>query len=89
MAQFTGLHLLQEFITEDEEMQLVSQIEADPNWKDSQSGRRKIDYGPTANFKRKKLKVGSFRGLPSYSKQFIFDKLDAIKSRESCPSVEL
>ena len=54
-------------------------IDSDPNWKDSQSGRRKIDYGPSANFKKKKIKVGSFRGLPQYSRDFIFNKLQAIK----------
>ncbi|XP_051891734.1 alpha-ketoglutarate-dependent dioxygenase alkB homolog 4 [Pristis pectinata] len=36
-------------------------------WKPSQSGRRKQDYGPKVNFKKHKLKVGCFSGLPSSS----------------------
>ncbi|XP_048468587.1 alpha-ketoglutarate-dependent dioxygenase alkB homolog 4 isoform X1 [Rhincodon typus] len=37
-------------------------------WKPSQSGRKKQDYGPKVNFKKHKLKVGSFSGLPSFSR---------------------
>ncbi len=33
-------------------------------WVESVSGRRKIDFGPKANFKKKKLKEGKFAGLP-------------------------
>ncbi|XP_067866238.1 alpha-ketoglutarate-dependent dioxygenase alkB homolog 4 isoform X2 [Heterodontus francisci] len=36
-------------------------------WKPSQSGRKKQDYGPKVNFKKHKLKVGSFSGLPCFS----------------------
>ena len=43
---FDGLFLIENFLSEEEEASLVEQIEADPNWKESQSGRRKIDYGP-------------------------------------------
>lgn len=35
-----------------------------PNWVDSQSGRKKIDFGPKANFKKQKVKEGGFKGLP-------------------------
>lgn len=33
-------------------------------WVNSQSGRRKQDFGPKANFKKKKAKLGSFAGMP-------------------------
>ena len=49
---FDGIFLVEDFLTEAEEASLVEQIEADPNWKESQSGRRKIDYGPQVNFKK-------------------------------------
>ena len=80
VADFTGLHLLPDFLTVAEEESLAELIESDPNWKESQSGRRKIDYGPSANFKKKKLKVGNFAGLPHYAKDFIFDKLERIRN---------
>ena len=83
MPEFNGLYLLENFLSSDEEEKLVALIDNDPNWRDSQSGRRKIDYGPTANFKKKKIKVGRFRGLPQYSKDFIFDKLDAIRNTDT------
>jgi hypothetical protein len=33
-------------------------------WHESVSGRKKIDFGPQANFKKKRLKKGNFNGLP-------------------------
>jgi alkylated DNA repair protein alkB family protein 4 len=54
-------------ISEEEEQELVSNIDSHP-WMDSQSGRRKQDYGPKVNFKKKKCKTDSFHGLPSYSR---------------------
>mgnify|MGYP002046408873 CR=1 FL=1 len=74
--KFDGIFLVEDFLTEAEEASLVEQIEADPNWKESQSGRRKIDYGPQVNFKKKKVKVGKFKGLPKYSKTLVLDKID-------------
>ena len=32
------------------------------------SGRRKIDFGPSANFKKKKVKCENFKGFPVYLK---------------------
>ena len=32
---FTGLHLLENFLTEQEEVELAEHLEADPNWKES------------------------------------------------------
>ena len=57
-----------DFITEQEEAALVKSLLADPNWKQSQSGRRKIDYGPQVNFKKRKVKSENFKGLPLYMK---------------------
>ncbi|XP_013379730.1 alpha-ketoglutarate-dependent dioxygenase alkB homolog 4 [Lingula anatina] len=59
-------------------------MEATP-WVNSQSGRRKqvvafvftikeelsFDYGPKANFKKKKLKLGCFNGLPAFCKTLV------------------
>ena len=60
-----------EFVSEKEEHALVQCLEADPNWKPSQSGRSKIDYGPQVNFKKQKVKIGGFKGLPTYAKSVI------------------
>ena len=49
-----GLSLIKNFISESEEDELLKHLIADEGWKPSQSGRRKIDFGPSANFKKKK-----------------------------------
>ncbi|XP_040279464.1 alpha-ketoglutarate-dependent dioxygenase alkB homolog 4 [Bufo bufo] len=64
---FPGVTLIEEFVTEDEEKDLVHAMDQD-EWRLSQSGRRKQDFGPKVNFKKQKIKVASFTGLPSYSK---------------------
>ena len=75
---FNGIFLVNDFLTEEEEAGLVQAIDSDPNWKESQSGRRKIDYGPQVNFKKQKVKVGSFVGFPLYAKTFILDKINTL-----------
>ena len=35
VPEFTGLHLLDDFISEEDEQVLAGLIEADPNWKES------------------------------------------------------
>lgn len=60
-----GIYLKRECITEDEERRLVAAIDS-ADWIQSQSGRRKQDYGPKANFKKQKCKLGDFKGLPAY-----------------------
>jgi alkylated DNA repair protein alkB family protein 4 len=61
----SGIHLFEEVITPDEEAELVRQIDAS-EWVNSQSGRRKQDYGPRVNFKKQKLSLEKFHGLPHY-----------------------
>ncbi|CAM2103948.1 unnamed protein product [Caretta caretta] len=66
----SGVFLLEEFINQDEESEMVQLMDQD-DWKLSQSGRRKQDYGPKVNFKKKKLKAGGFIGLPSFSQEIV------------------
>lgn len=58
-----GIFLIREFINEIEETYLVSQIEEKNRWVDSQSGRFKQDFGPKANFNKRKLKLSTFTGV--------------------------
>ncbi|KFP85581.1 Alpha-ketoglutarate-dependent dioxygenase alkB 4, partial [Acanthisitta chloris] len=62
---FPGVFLVEEFISEDEECEIVELMDQD-DWKPSQSGRKKQDYGPKVNFKKQRLRAGSFTGLPSF-----------------------
>ena len=63
VIQIDGVFLQEEILTTDEELKLIQSIDSF-DWVDSQSGRRKQDFGPKINFKKKKLNFASFGGLP-------------------------
>ncbi|XP_060029424.1 alpha-ketoglutarate-dependent dioxygenase alkB homolog 4 isoform X1 [Erinaceus europaeus] len=67
---FPGVTLLEDFVTREEEAELVQLMDRDP-WKLSQSGRRKQDYGPKVNFRKQRLKLGGFCGLPPSSRELV------------------
>lgn len=67
---FPGVFVMEEFVSEDEEAEMVEVMDRD-EWKPSQSGRKKQDYGPKVNFKKQRLKAGCFTGLPSFSKKIV------------------
>ena len=59
--------MIENFITEDEERQLVQLVDTRKPWVDSQEGRRKQDYGPKVSFLKKKASVGNFGGFPDFA----------------------
>ncbi|KAK5887199.1 hypothetical protein CesoFtcFv8_015824 [Champsocephalus esox] len=61
---FPGVFLQEDFISEEEEEALIRTMDRDV-WNDSQSGRRKQDFGPKVNFKKRKVRLSSFSGLPA------------------------
>ncbi|KAK7925228.1 hypothetical protein WMY93_007538 [Mugilogobius chulae] len=65
-----GIFLWDDFITAQEEAELVSHMDQD-TWTLSQSGRRKQDFGPKVNFKKKKVRVAHFSGLPALSRRLV------------------
>lgn len=67
---FPGVTLTQDFVTPEEEAEMVRLMDCDP-WKPSQSGRRKQDYGPKVNFRKQKLKMAGFQGLPGFSQKVV------------------
>lgn len=73
---FTGFWLLEDVVDEREEDELLREIGRWP-WRPSQSGRQKQDFGPKANFKKQRLKLGDARGLPQYAHVL----LDRLRSR--------
>ncbi|KAM4045869.1 alpha-ketoglutarate-dependent dioxygenase alkB homolog 4 [Anomaloglossus baeobatrachus] len=64
---FPGVTLIEEFVTENEERDMVHVMDQE-EWRLSQSGRKKQDFGPKVNFKKQKIKVANFNGLSSFSK---------------------
>ncbi|XP_015929932.2 alpha-ketoglutarate-dependent dioxygenase alkB homolog 4 [Parasteatoda tepidariorum] len=79
--------LIPDFINKEEESYLVSSIDELP-WMPSQSGRRKQDFGPKANFKKKKVKLGDFKGFPSFAKNMI-ERLHSVDDLVNFFPVEL
>ena len=64
---FPGIKIICDFVTLEEESALISGLDDLP-WDSSQSGRRKQNFGPRANFKKRKAKCGPFSGFPSCTK---------------------
>lgn len=69
---FYGIRIIPEFVTPEEENHLIEGLDLLP-WDQSQSGRRKQNFGPRANFKKRKTKVGNFVGFPKCT-QFIQER---------------
>lgn len=82
----TGIKVIPDFITQEEESRLVSDLDNLP-WDLSQSGRRKQNYGPRTNFKKRKAKLGKFCGFPA-STQFIQDRFSTEPLLEGYRTVE-
>jgi len=83
---FSGINIITDFISEEEERKLIEDIDLIP-WDKSQSGRRKQNFGPKANFKKRKTKVGDFKGFPK-STQFIQERFSTVPLLESYRTVE-
>jgi DNA N6-methyl adenine demethylase len=60
---FPGVLIQTDFISDVEAHTLTEDLDEMP-WDISQSGRRKQNWGPKANFKKMKLGVGKFNGFP-------------------------
>ncbi|GFR57994.1 AlkB, alkylation repair homolog 4 [Elysia marginata] len=86
-VDFSGIFVIKNFVTGEEERALCDAIYG-TGFVNSQSGRRKQDYGPKVNFKRKKLKFAAFTGLPSYS-QFLYERMKEQKRLADFEPVEL
>lgn len=63
-----GIKVLKKFVDEQLHDELISHLSTS-QWVDSQSGRRKLDFGPKVNFKKQKIKEKNFKN----NILFIFD----------------
>lgn len=62
-----GVFLVKDFISTEEEKQLVSSIDTSSPWVPSQEGRAKQDYGPKVSFLKRKVSLGNFAGFPNFA----------------------
>lgn len=84
---FPGVHVQSNFLTNEEAQKLVEAVDDNLGWDKSQSGRRKKNYGPKVNFKKKKLQVGQFQGFPRDTK-FLREKLNDVKILRDFKTIE-
>ena len=82
---FQGIKIIRDFVTLDEEKTLLEDLDEAP-WTTSQSGRRKQNYGPRANFKKRKAKLGAFQGFPMPTK-FIQERFKTLSSIQVIDSI--
>jgi len=75
--KFPGVLVVDDFLTSEESNVLVEGVDHLLGWDASQSGRRKKNFGPKVNFKKKKLSVGKFEGFPILTR-FVRDRLKSI-----------
>ncbi|XP_039518457.1 alpha-ketoglutarate-dependent dioxygenase alkB homolog 4 [Pimephales promelas] len=83
---FPGIFLWENFVSEDEERELIARMDQDV-WRESQSGRRKQDFGPKVNFKKRRVRVGDFTGLPAISRHLV-DRMSKAPQLASFKPVE-
>ncbi|XP_071445956.1 alpha-ketoglutarate-dependent dioxygenase alkB homolog 4 [Hetaerina americana] len=83
---FPGIYIELDFITPEEQESLICHMDKLP-WDPSQSGRRKQNYGPKCNFKKKRMKVGDFDGFPKFS-EFIQQRFHDVSILEGFMTVE-
>uniref|UniRef100_A0AC35TZ27 2OG-FeII_Oxy_2 domain-containing protein n=1 Tax=Rhabditophanes sp. KR3021 TaxID=114890 RepID=A0AC35TZ27_9BILA len=78
--EIEGLLLQLDFVNGEEEKFLAERIDK-KEWKLSQSGRRKQDYGPQVAFKHQKVKICRFIGMPDYA-DIILNKMQQISDEK-------
>lgn len=71
-----GVFVVENFISQQEEEDLIKAIDTSKRWAPSQEGRAKQDYGPRISFLKKKVSVGDFNGFPSFANS-IFNRMQA------------
>nr|XP_053624307.1 alpha-ketoglutarate-dependent dioxygenase alkB homolog 4 isoform X2 [Plodia interpunctella] len=84
--EYPGIYVQLDFISEEEEKELMRNIDEVP-WDISQSGRRKQNFGPKTNFKKKKIVAGKFDGYPAFSK-FLQDRFNTVNMLQYYETIE-
>ncbi|XP_042871331.1 alpha-ketoglutarate-dependent dioxygenase alkB homolog 4-like [Penaeus japonicus] len=84
--KFPGVKVIQNFVSKEEEAELMRHLDEVP-WDLSQSGRRKQNYGPKCNFKKRRAKVDNFSGYPAFTK-FIQDRFNSVDVLKNFQTVE-
>lgn len=84
--EYPGIYIDLDFLSISEEAELINSLDSLP-WDLSQSGRRKQNFGPKCNFKKRKLRLGDFNGFPESTK-FVQDKLSNVPILKGYQTIE-
>ncbi|KAJ9596707.1 hypothetical protein L9F63_012265 [Diploptera punctata] len=85
-VSFPGIFIQLDFLSVEEEEILMKGID-EMIWDPSQSGRRKQNFGPKCNFKKKKMRLGDFKGFPAFT-EFVQDKFNEVEMLRGYQTVE-
>jgi len=85
-TSFYGIRLIEDFVSTEEEGKLIAHLD-DIAWDVSVSGRRKQNFGPKANFKGRKAKLGNFRGFPECTR-FVQERFASLGILKDYKTVE-
>ncbi|CAG7834971.1 unnamed protein product [Allacma fusca] len=85
-VEYPGVLVVPDFVTKEEELFLAEGCDRLP-WDLSQSGRRKQNFGPKTNFKKKKINGKTFNGFPEFGR-FVQNKLNEVKLLEDFQTIE-
>ncbi|CAG9769892.1 unnamed protein product [Ceutorhynchus assimilis] len=84
--RYEGIYIQEDFLDDLEHDRLIENLDLMP-WDLSQSGRRKQNFGPKCNFKGRKLRLGDFKGFPSFTK-FVQDKFRQVPILQDFQTIE-
>lgn len=84
--QYSGVYIQLDFLSSQEACSLMKSLDELP-WEASQSGRRKQNFGPKCNFKKRKLRLGEFNGFPTTT-QFVQEKFRNVPLLKDFQTVE-
>jgi alkylated DNA repair dioxygenase AlkB len=79
---FNGFFIINNFLNNEEASKIIMEMK-NYEWRDSQSGRKKQDYGPLINYKKRRVKnLDLDVKFPDYYYKLIKDKLNKINNEE-------
>lgn len=82
-----GVTVALDVMSEHEERRLLADIDSLP-WHQSQSGRRKQNFGPRCNFKRRRLSVAGFAGFPWFGRWLQHDLIGRVPALADFTTIE-
>lgn len=83
---FPGILVMSNFLSPKEGIDVMKNLD-EIAWQPSQSGRRKQNFGPKTNFKKKKLNNGNFDGFPAFSR-FIQERFEGVPLLSGFQTIE-